>query len=188
MFQPVPDSDCSSDLSINPSRLPVPLVPSLFFSPLRVLRVLGVQFLLRIQNVSQPMHPRYIRADELSRIVIGAAIEVHRTLGPGLLESIYEQCLLHELGLQGLPALSQRLVHVHYKDIVFEEVLKFDVLVDGCLLVEVKAVQDVATIHKAQALSYMKLLDAPLGLLLNFHEMKLTDGLHRLILPGAGWE
>ncbi len=132
------------------------------------------------------MHPRYTRADELSRIAIGAAIEVHRTLGPGLLESIYERCFLHELGLHGVPAISQRLVQVHYKNIVFDEVLKFDVLVDGCLLVEIKAVQDVAPIHKAQTLSYMKLLDAPLGLLLNFHELKLTDGLHRLILPGAG--
>ena len=134
------------------------------------------------------MHPRYARAHELSHVVIGAAIEVHRTLGPGLLESIYERCLLYELENRGISAVSQRLVKIHYKEMVFEEVLKFDILVEGCLLVEVKAIQDVAPIHKAQTLSYMKLLDVPLGLLFNFHEIKMTDGMHRLILAGAGRE
>ncbi len=134
------------------------------------------------------MHPRYARAHELSHVVIGSAIEVHRTLGPGLLESIYERCLLYELEIRGISAVSQRLVKIHYKEMVFEEVLKFDILVDECLLVEVKAIQDVAPIHKAQTLSYMKLLDVPLGLLFNFHEIKMTDGMHRLILAGAGRE
>lgn len=64
--------------------------------------------------------------------------------------------------------------------------MRFDVLVEGCVLVEAKAVQDVLPIHKAQVMSYMKILDVPIGLLINFHEMKLTDGVHRLILPGAG--
>lgn len=132
------------------------------------------------------MHPLFLRADELSRIVIGSAIEVHRTLGPGLLESIYEKCLIYELESRGVPVVRQQMVSVHYKDFVFEELLKYDLLVDGCLLVEVKAVQDVAPIHKAQLLSYMKLLNVPLGLLFNFHEMKMTDGLHRLMLPGTG--
>ena len=72
-----------------------------------------------------------------------------------------------------------------YKGDVFKETLRFDLLIDGCLLVELKAVQDVLPIHKAPLLSYMKLLDVPLGLLINFHEMKLTDGVSRLILPGA---
>lgn len=131
------------------------------------------------------MHKLYQRADELSHVVIGAAIEVHKALGPGLLESIYERCLLHELGLRVVPAINQREVQIRYKDLVLEEVLKFDVLVDGCLLVEIKAVQDVLPIHKAQLLSYMKLLEIPLGLLINFHEVRLTDGVTRLILPGA---
>ncbi len=72
-----------------------------------------------------------------------------------------------------------------YKGYIFEEELRFDLLVDGALLIEVKAVQEIKPIHKAQLLSYMKLLDIPLGLLLNFHELKLVDGLVRLILPGS---
>ena len=106
-------------------------------------------------------------------------------MGPGLLESIYEKCLMHELQLRGIPAERQRDVNIAYKDIVFTECLWFDILVAGSLLVELKAVQDVAPIHKAALLSYMKLLDVPLGLLINFHEMKLVDGVSRLIVPGA---
>jgi GxxExxY protein len=131
------------------------------------------------------MHAKFTQADELSHIVIGAAIEVHRIMGPGLLESIYEKCLMHELMLRGIPAERQRDVNIKYKDIVFAETLRFDILVAGSLLVELKAVQDVAPIHKATLLSYMKLLDVPLGLLINFHEMKLVDGISRLIIPGA---
>ncbi len=131
------------------------------------------------------MHRLYPRADELSHVVIGAAIEVHKALGPGLLESIYERCLLHEVGLRGVSAINQREVQIRYKDLVLDEVLKFDVLVEGCLLVEIKAVKEVLPIHKAQLLSYMRLLDIPLGLLINFHEVRLIDGVSRMILPGA---
>jgi GxxExxY protein len=92
---------------------------------------------------------------------------------------------MHELSLRKLPAVNQRLVRVEYKGLVFDEPLRFDVLVEGCGLVELKAVQEVLPIHKAQLLSYMKLLNIPLGLLINFHEMKLVDGVHRLIFPGA---
>src|SRR5262249_34755415 len=116
------------------------------------------------------MHPRFEKADRLSHEAIGAAIEVHRIVGPGLLESIYEKCLLRELELRGVPVLNQDDVRIEYKGAVFQETLKFDLLVDGCLLLELKAVQDVLPIHKAQLLSYMKLLDVPLGLLFNFHE------------------
>ena len=131
------------------------------------------------------MHPQYQRADKLSHTVIGAAIEVHRLKGPGLIESIYEKCLMHELHLQNLTAVSQRLVRIEYKGIVFDEPLRFDVLVEGCLLLELKCIQEVMPIHKAQLLSYMKLLDVPVGLIINFHELKLVDGLVRMILPGA---
>jgi GxxExxY protein len=131
------------------------------------------------------MHPQFDKADRLSGEVIGAAIEVHRIMGPGLLESIYERCLLRELELRGIPVLSQRDVVIEYKGAAFTETLKFDLLIDGCLLVELKAVHDVLPIHKAQLLSYMKLLNVPLGLLFNFHEMKFTDGASRLVLPGA---
>jgi len=131
------------------------------------------------------MHPLFHKADELSRTVIGAAIEVHRLKGPGLIESIYEKCLVRELSLQNLRAVNQRVVKIEYKGFVFEEPLRFDVLVEECLLLELKSVQEVLPIHKAQLLSYMKLLDIPIGLLINFHEMKLADGICRMILPGA---
>ena len=131
------------------------------------------------------MHALFKRADECTRQVIGAAIEVHRLKGPGLIESVYEKCLMRELSLRQLPATNQRAVKIEYKGFVFEESLKFDVLVDYCLLLELKSVQEVLPVHKAQLLSYMKLLDIPLGLLINFHELKLVDGVHRMILPGA---
>ncbi len=132
------------------------------------------------------MHPDYERANRLSKEVIGAAIEVHRLKGPGLLETIYEKCLMRELFLRQVPAVSQLLVPIEYKGYVFEETLRLDVYVDQCLIVEAKAVETIQPIHKAQLLSYMKLLNAPLGLLLNFHELVLKNGIQRLILEGAG--
>lgn len=131
------------------------------------------------------MHSVYEQADRMSREVIGAAIEVHKSLGAGLLESIYEKCLVHELSLRGIQAVNQREVQIEYKGFVFTEELRFDVLVESCLLVEVKAVQGVLPIHKAQLLSYMKLMNIPLGLLINFHELRLVDGVSRMILPGV---
>ena len=131
------------------------------------------------------MHPLFQKADELSRTVIGAAIEVHRLKGPGLIESIYEKCLMRELSLQNLQAVNQRVVQIEYKGYTFEEPLRFDILVEDCLLLELKCVQAVLPIHKAQLLSYMKLLNIPVGLVINFHEMKLVDGVQRMILPGA---
>jgi GxxExxY protein len=131
------------------------------------------------------MHPLFSKADKLSFSVIGSAIEVHRLKGPGLLETIYERCLHRELQLRNIVAATQRAVRIEYKGVVFEEQLRFDMLVEDCLLVELKAVQEVLPIHKAQLLSYMKLLNLPLGLLINFHEMKLTDGITRMMLAGA---
>ena len=129
------------------------------------------------------MHPLFNKASSLTEQIIGAAIEVHKALGPGLIESIYEWCLIKELELRGLSCISQSAVQIRYKQFIKEEVLRFDVLVESCVLVEVKAAEAVIPIHKAQLLSYMKLLDVPLGLIINFHEMKLTDGISRLILP-----
>ncbi len=131
------------------------------------------------------MHPLFERASGLTETIISAAIEVHRDKGPGLIESIYEWCLLKELELRGLECVSQKSVLIEYKGFTREEPLRFDVLVESCVLVEAKAVEKVLPIHKAQLLSYMKLLNVPVGLLINFHEMKVTDGVHRFILPGA---
>src|SRR5437899_9193784 len=131
------------------------------------------------------MHPLFEKTSGLTETIIGAAIEVHRDKGPGLIESIYEWCLTKELGLRGLNCATQQIVLIEYKGFTREEPLRFDLLVEGCVLVEVKAAEKILAIHKAQLLSYMKLLNVPLGLLINFHEIKLTDGVHRLILPGA---
>ena|SRR6266480_7445217 len=132
------------------------------------------------------MHPFFVKADKLSYEIIGAAIEVHRLKGPGLIESIYEKCLCRELDLRKISCVSQKIVPIEYKGYTFEEPLRFDLLIDNCLLVELKSVEHVLPIHKAQLLSYMKLLDIPIGLLMNFHEEKLTNGISRLLLPGAG--
>jgi GxxExxY protein len=131
------------------------------------------------------MHPLYEKADRLSSKVIGAAIEVHRHKGPGLIESIYERCLMRELELRSIPATTQKIVRVDYKGLVFDEPLRFDLLVDNCLLVELKAVELLHPSNKAQLFSYMKLLDIPVGLLVNFHEPVLKNGIFRMILPGA---
>jgi GxxExxY protein len=131
------------------------------------------------------MHPLFDKASKLTEQVIGAALEVHRDKGPGLTESIYEWCLMRELELRGLNAANQKMVRISYKGFFRDEPLRCDVLVEECLLVEAKSVEHILPIHKAQLLSYMKLLDVPLGLLINFKVTKLTEGVSRLILPRA---
>lgn len=131
------------------------------------------------------MHPNYPKATRLTAEIIGGAIEVHRDKGPGLVEPIYEWCLLRELELRKLSATNQKTVIITYKGFIREEPLRFDVLVENCVLIEAKSVERILPIHKAQLLSYMKLLNVPLGLLINFHESRLIDGISRLILPGA---
>jgi len=131
------------------------------------------------------MHPIFLQAETITQAVIGAAMEVHRDKGPGLLESIYERCFIHELKLRGFQVEQQRQVQIRYKDLVFEDTLRCDVIVNNCLLVELKSAVEVLPIHKAQGLSYMKLLDIPLGYVINFNVQLLKQGIHRLILPGA---
>jgi GxxExxY protein len=131
------------------------------------------------------MHPLFPKAANLTQDIIGAAIEVHRDKGPGLVESIYEWCLSKELELRRLPTCHQKIVKITYKGFIKEEPLRFDLLVEDCVLIELKAIETVLPVHKAQLLSYMKLLNVPLGLLINFNVTKLTDGLSRVILQGA---
>ena len=131
------------------------------------------------------MHSLFEKASGLTGTIIAAAIEVHRDKGPGLIESIYEWCLTKELELRGLNGVTQQTVLIQYKGFTREEPLRFDILVESCVLVEAKAVERILPIHKAKLLSYMKLLDVPVGLLINFHELKVADGISRLILPGA---
>ncbi len=131
------------------------------------------------------MHPKFDHASSLTGTVIAGAIEVHNEMGPGLNEPIYEWCLMQELSLRNLEITNQQKVLIRYKEFVREEPLRFDVLVEQCLLIEAKAVEKILPIHKAQLLTYMKLVDVPLGLLINFNVGKLTDGVSRLMLPGA---
>ena len=131
------------------------------------------------------MHRLFAQASQLTESVIGAAIEVHRDKGPGLVESIYEWCFMRELELRQLSAINQKAVQIRYKSFIREELLRFDVLIENSVLVEAKAVDHILPVHKAQLLSYMKLLDVPIGLLINFNTPKLPDGVSRLILPGA---
>ena len=131
------------------------------------------------------MHPLYSKASKLTEVIIGAAIEVHRDKGAGLVESNYEWCLLKELGLRQLTAVNQKTMQITYKGFVREEPLRFDLLMEDCVLIEARSVEHVLPIHKAQLLSYMKLLNVPLGLLINFNVPKLIDGVSRLILSGA---
>ena len=117
-----------------------------------------------------------------SHLAIGAAIEVHRIKGPGLIESIYSMCFQRECDLRAIPIQRELLVPVEYKGYVFEEPLRLDFLVDDALILEFKVVEQVLPIHKAQLLTYMKLLNKPLGLLINFHQLVLKDGITRLTL------
>ena len=129
--------------------------------------------------------PMMERANAWSQIVIGAAIEVHRLKGPGLLEEIYSKCLGRECELRHIPFVKELRVSLEYKGLVFDQSLRIDILVDNLLIVELKAIEKVLPIHKAQLLSYLKLLNKPLGLLINFHEPILKNGIYRMVLKDA---
>jgi len=120
--------------------------------------------------------------DDLSNRVIGCAIEVHRHLGPGLLESAYEQCLAHELNRSGMTFQLQHPQPVQYKDIRLDCGYRIDILVENELIVELKSVEEIKGIHEAQRLTYMKLAGVKIGLLINFNHIKLKDGIQRFVL------
>ncbi|MBQ3238313.1 MAG: GxxExxY protein [Bacteroidaceae bacterium] len=119
--------------------------------------------------------------DELSYKVIGCAIEVHRTLGPGLLESAYEKALMHELKLNNIPVKSQVEVSMNYKGVDIGEGLRIDLLIDNQLIVELKSVEEFKPVHYKQLLTYLKLMDKQVGLLINFNVSNLTDGVKRIV-------
>lgn len=120
--------------------------------------------------------------NQVTQAVIGAAIEVHKALGPGLLESAYEQCLCRELDLRGVSFERQRPVRLHYKGAELECGYRVDLLVQASVVVEIKAVSKIEPIHEAQLLTYMKLGSWKLGLLINFNVPLLKDGIRRRIL------
>ena len=123
-----------------------------------------------------------LKFDELSNKVLGCAIEVHRELGPGLLESTYEQCLAYELSRTKIPFKVQVELPVEYKEIRLDCGYRIDVLADDRLIVELKSVNQLMPIHEAQILTYMKLAGVKVGLLINFNVTILTKGVRRFVL------
>jgi len=120
--------------------------------------------------------------DPMTEKIIGCAIEVHRALGPGLLESAYEKCLAFELGQHGIPFRRQVPVPVEYKGARIECGYRIDLLIDDMVILELKSVDQLAPVHDAQLLTYMKLARIRTGLLINFNQQRLIDGLRRFKL------
>ncbi|HPC18545.1 MAG TPA: GxxExxY protein [Candidatus Hydrogenedentes bacterium] len=120
--------------------------------------------------------------DALSNRVIGCAIEAHRELGPGLLESTYEKCLAYELSSHGITVATQVELPVRYKGVLLDCGYRIDVLVDDQIIIEVKSVDKVMPIHEAQLLTYLKLAKKRIGLLMNFNTVRLKDGISRFVL------
>jgi len=122
----------------------------------------------------------------ITRPILAAAIEVHRTLGPGLLESIYTPCLHYELTVRKLRFVAQRTVPIVYKGMPMEACYRVDLIVEDAVVIETKSVAAALPVHQAQLLTYMQLTGCPLGLLINFNVPRLMDGVKRLINPRAG--
>ena len=118
---------------------------------------------------------------ELTHEIIGAAMEVHRELGPGLLESVYEECLCHELTARSIPFEKQKPIPVVYKSAKLDCGYRADIVVCGRVIVEIKAISSVAPIHDAVMLTYLRLSGCKIGLLINFHSALLKDGIHRYV-------
>ncbi len=119
--------------------------------------------------------------DELTYKVIGCAIEVHNVLGPGLLESVYEQALIHELSMNGIPARAQVDIDVNYKGMNITNGFRIDILVDETLIVELKSIEDLKPLHYKQLLTYLRIMDKRVGLLINFNSINLKDGIKRVV-------
>ena len=119
--------------------------------------------------------------DRISYLIIQAAIEIHKALGPGLLESVYRTCMIYELRARNLTVASEVVVPVRYKELVLDGHYRLDLLVEDAVIVELKAVESVLPVHGAQVLSYLRLTDRQLGLLINFHVEKLVVGVDRIV-------
>jgi GxxExxY protein len=118
----------------------------------------------------------------ITKEIIGSAIEVHKLLGPGLLESVYEECLLYELLKKGLKVERQKTIPVIYKDIKLDCAFRLDLLVENNVIVELKSIDVFASVHEAQILTYMRFSDVKIGLLINFNVTVLKNGLKRYVL------
>lgn len=119
--------------------------------------------------------------NELSNIILGCAIEVHKQLGPGLLESAYQECLYHELINSGLNVVKEKPMPIVYKDVKLDHGYRIDLLVNNKVVIEIKTVEMFTDVHTAQVLTYLRLGNFKLGLLLNFHVLTLKSGIKRII-------
>lgn len=119
--------------------------------------------------------------DKISNLVIGHAIKIHKTLGPGLLESAYHECMIHELKKAGLRYESEKPVPIVYDGLRLDHGYRLDILVEGLVVVEIKRVESLTPVHLAQMITYLKLGGFPLGLLINFHVRRLKEGLRRVV-------
>jgi GxxExxY protein len=120
--------------------------------------------------------------NDLTGEIIGAAIEVHKALGPGLMESVYEECLCHEFGLRKIDYKRQQALPIEYKGVRLDCGYRIDVLVKGLVILELKSVDSLQPIHEAQLLTYLKLTDLKVGLLINFNVPVLREGIKRLVI------
>jgi GxxExxY protein len=119
--------------------------------------------------------------EDIAKIILDAAYQVHTTLGPGLLESVYEACMIHELKLRNIDFEAQITLPVMYKGIKVDSGYRLDLLVDDCIIVEIKSSEIANPVHSAQLLTYLRLTNKRLGLLLNFNVIHLRDGIKRII-------
>jgi GxxExxY protein len=122
------------------------------------------------------------RAEEVATAVVDAAVKVHRALGPGLLESVYEACLCYELSKRGIPYRRQVSLPVRYEEVFIETGFRLDVLVDECVIVELKSTESIIPIHEAQLLTHLKLANARLGFILNFNVPLMKQGIKRMVI------
>lgn len=120
--------------------------------------------------------------EDITKVIIGCAIDVHKELGPGLLESAYEECLFYELQKAGLKVEKQKAIPVVYKEIKLDCGYRADLIVEDKIVIELKTVDEFNPVHEAQILTYLKFADKKLGLLINFNVLKLKDGIKRYIL------
>ena len=119
--------------------------------------------------------------NELSNTIIGAAIEVHKELGPGLLESTYEACLAYELNNKGVEVIRQKKQPINYKGLKVDEAYRIDLFVEGKIILELKAIDQLSNVHMAQLLTYLKLSGCTLGYLMNFNVSLMKDGIRRVV-------
>lgn len=119
--------------------------------------------------------------DEITGAVIDASIELHRTFGPGLFESVYEAVLAHSLTQRGFHVERQKLIRLVVDDVIFEEAFRLDLLINESVIIELKSVEKLAAVHRKQLLTYLRLTDLRVGLLINFGESVLKDGIHRIV-------